>query len=689
MPDPSPFELNDRPASGYGGVASIARYGWESGFPVFEASDSRVIRQALQGFIRDASPEQVRAWDDSIPKLQTEFREVLLRDAGASEYTAILEYELPMESRRPDVVVLAGGAVVVLELKGKTRPSQADLDQASAYARDLRCYHRECADRKVHAVVVPTRARGDFGCEDGVHILGPDRIDAFVCDLAQEVAASPLEAVRFLSADAYRPLPSLVRAARELFNSGTLRTIHRARAATDPAVESIARIIHEAAATQTRHLVLVTGVPGAGKTLVGLRTVHAHFLDDLAIARPDGAPTAPAVFLSGNGPLVDVLQYELRLAGGDGKTFVRGVKDYVKRYSTRPGLVPPQHVLVFDEAQRAFDPGRVQELHGDLPGFKPGQSEPAHFIEFAGRIPQWCVVIGLIGSGQEIHVGEEAGLGQWRTAVEQALEPGAWRIHGPPDVQSLFAGSAIPFEPRRDLSLTTEIRFHLATDLHRFVGQLLEGDPGRECGGLAKRLESQGYHLRISRSLEMARAYLRERYATNPEARFGTIASSKDKHLEQFGVPNGFQATKRIRYGPWYGDGEESRSSCRHLQDVITEFGAQGLELDASLLAWGTDFRRLAGRWSNDLARGYRLGSNVKDPFQLRKNAYRVLLTRGRDATVVYVPRMPELDQTHGFLVDAGFKELRDPEGDFGDAIAGATSPAVSPSRTPMPPRPR
>lgn len=660
MSDHSPSELHDRPANGYGAAGGVARFGWESRFPVFEASDSRIIRQALQGFVRDASPEQVHAWDDSIPRLQTEVQEVLRADPGAAAYSAILEYELPMESRRPDVVVLAGGAVVVLELKGKIRPSQADLDQASAYARDLRCYHRECADREVHAVVVPTRARGCLGFEDGVHVLGPDQIDAFVLDRAREAGASPLEPVRFLSADAYRPLPSLVRAARELFHSGTLRTIHRARAATDPAVESIARIIHEAASTQTRHLILVTGVPGAGKTLVGLRTVHAHFLDDLAVARPDGAPTAPAVFLSGNGPLVDVLQYELRAAGGGGKTFVRGVKDYVKRYSTRPGLVPPQHVLVFDEAQRAFDPDRVRELHGDLPGFQPGQSEPAHFVEFAGRIPQWCVVIGLIGSGQEIHVGEEAGLGQWRTAVEQAQESGSWRIHGPPEVQSVFEGCAIPYNGRADLSLTTEIRFHLATDLHRFVAQLLEGDPEAECMALAKALERQGYHLRISRSLDTARAYLRERYSTHPDARFGLLASSKDKHLEGFGVPNGFQATQRIRYGPWYGDGEESRLSCRHLQDVITEFGAQGLELDAALLAWGTDLRRHQRRWSNELARGYRPGSKVRDPFQLRKNAYRVLLTRGRDANVIFVPPMPELDETYRFLVGAGFKELRD-----------------------------
>jgi hypothetical protein len=131
-----------------------------------------------------------------------------------------------------------------------------------------------------------------------------------------------------------------VKAARELLLHGELRRINRASAATEPAVDAIRKIVHEAARTKTRHLILVTGVPGAGKTLVGLQTVHAHYLDDLAIDRGNGKPTAPAVFLSGNGPLVQVLQYELKSAGGDGKTFVRDVKNYVKTYSSNRKKIP-------------------------------------------------------------------------------------------------------------------------------------------------------------------------------------------------------------------------------------------------------------------------------------------------------------------------------------------------------------
>ncbi|MGQ0735818.1 MAG: DNA/RNA helicase domain-containing protein [Acidobacteriota bacterium] len=584
---------------------------------------------------------------------------MLVRDVLAKHYSAILEYELPLESRRPDVVLLVAGGILVVELKGKVAPSQADIDQVAAYARDLSCYHRDCAGRSVVPVLVPTRATGYVRQDSTVHIAGPDALDGLIHVLTNGQTEPAIERASFLDETAYRPLPTLVEAARELFHSGELRTIHRARAATDPAVETITRIIHDAAAAKSRHLILVTGVPGAGKTLVGLRTVHAHYLDDLAVPRAQGKPTAPAVFLSGNGPLVEVLQYELRGAGGGGKTFVRGVKDYVKIYSAARHRVPLEHVLVFDEAQRAFDADMVRLKHQR--GSGADKSEPAHFMEFAERIPDWCAVIGLIGGGQEIHVGEEAGLVQWRWAVERASEPHRWQVHAPLAVADEFAGSPIRFDLQPSLNLDTELRFHFAKDLHQFVAKLLSGDSPETLQPLAQRLEADGFHLRLTRSLDAAKGYLRDRYADDRDARFGMVASSKDRDLVTFGIPNDFQSTKRVRVGPWYGDAEDavSRRSCRHLDICVTEFGAQGLELDATLLAWGTDFRLENGRWTNADARGYRHRSMVRDALQLRLNAYRVLLTRGRDACVVFVPPLAMLDQTFEYLKSAASGQSR------------------------------
>lgn len=634
-----------------------ARVGWESDFPTFRNAHPREVRERLSGFVRDASQEQERAWSECIPPLQREVQEVLDLNPSASGFSTILEYELPLDSRRSDVVLLVGAAVMVLELKGKLEPSQADLDQVAAYTRDLQCYHRDCAGRQVVPVLISTRAKGYVRNVDGIHIIGPDALDALIGRVSEEYSGQAILRARFLENDAYRPLPTIVEAARELMESRTIRELHpdRARAATDPAVDEISRIIHAAALSKSRHLILVTGVPGAGKTLVGLRTVHAKYLDDLAVARAGGKPTAPAVFLSGNGPLVQVLQYALKGAGGGGQTFVRPVRDYVKRYS-RLGAIPPEHVLVFDEAQRAFDPTQMQVTHGG----HASKSEPGEFIEFAGRIPEWCVVIGLVGGGQEIHVGEEAGIGQWADAIGTTADPSAWTIHCPPQVVPEVRRTGLTVEARPRLSLDTELRFHAAFDLHAFVADLLEGASPDVLRGRAERLETSRYHLRITRSLDTAKQYLRDRYREDPKARFGLIASSRDKDLEALGVPNGFQATKRVKVGPWYGSDEDDYDglSCRLLDTCVTEFGAQGLELDATLLAWGTDFIRMNGQWSNAQARRYVRSGNVNDPFQLRLNAYRVLLTRGRDGCVAFIPALPVMNDTYMHLTSAGFREI-------------------------------
>jgi hypothetical protein len=628
-----------------------ARYGWASDFHVFEGTPANIVRRALERFIGDASPEQVRAWDGSIEPLQQEVREVIAAEPTAERYASILEYELPRESRRPDVVLLISGAVVVLECKGQEQPTQADLDQASAYARDLRCYHRDCESVSVHAVLVATRAKGYLGFVGGVHVIGPDALDALIAKLDRPRVVPPITPQRFLDPDAYRPLPSLIRAARELFRTGDLGRIKRARSYTDPCVDRVAQIVHEAARTETRRLVLVTGVPGAGKTLVGLRIVHAGFLDDLAVPRSNGKPTAPAVFLSGNGPLVEVLQYELRSAGGGGKAFVRGVKDYVKQYTKRRASVPPEHVLVFDEAQRAWDAEHAQRKHQN----PQLVSEPEAFIEFAERIPKWCVVVGLIGGGQEIHLGEEAGLGQWHDAIIKARKRSDWHVHGPLEARDAFKGEGTPFLVSPDLNLDKSLRFHAAEVLHEWVAGVLEMQDATALRTLAQTMEEQGLHLRVTRDLETAKRYLRTRYKEDQAARFGILRSARDKALEEWGIT---QPTRFFQSGPWYADEEDSPNSCRRLREAITEFQAQGLELDATLLAWGTDLLVESATWSNKFAKRYLRSGSVKDPMQLRKNAYRVLLTRGRDATVIFLPPIPELNETFNFLVAAGVVEL-------------------------------
>jgi hypothetical protein len=463
-----------------------------------------------------------------------------------------------------------------------------------------------------------------------------------------------ISAQEFLALDAYAPLPTIVQAARELFHRRELPMIRRARAATDPALQYISAIARQAAQDRSRHLVLLSGVPGSGKTLVGLQLVHAHWLDELAVPRANGRTMSPAVYLSGNGPLVQVLQDALKDAGGGGRTFVQDIKAYVRAH-TRPGHpVPPEHLIVFDEAQRAHDADRVAHVHR----VPVAMSEPEHLVEFCQRIPEWCVLVALIGGGQAIHVGEEGGVRLWHEAVRRSARATDWTVHGAPAFAETFPGlpGATCWNPV--LSLDTEIRFHLTPRVHRFVAGLLDGLRAEQLRPLADELHDGGHRFLLTRELDSARGYLRERYADARFARYGLVASSKDKWLPAFGVDNTFQTTKQLRVGPWYNaDPSDSRSCCR-LETVATEFSSQGLELDCALLAWGSDLLWAADDWSIECA-----GKNrppLKDPLTVRKNVYRVLLTRGRDGTIIYVPDDRRMDATAERLRAAGIADLCD-----------------------------
>jgi hypothetical protein len=483
-----------------------------------------------------------------------------------------------------------------------------------------------------------------------VYVTSHDYLDELLEKLASRDA--PLVSVReFLAPDAYAPLPTIVQAARELFAKRPLPFIKRARASTEPALKYITDVAHEAAQTKTRHLVLLSGVPGSGKTLVGLQLVHAGWLDDLSVLRESGKPSAPAVYLSGNGPLVQVLQHALKDAGGGGRTFVQGIKDYVAYHSRRTSP-PPEHLIVFDEAQRAHDAERVAQVH-DAP---VGRSEPEHLLEFCERIPEWCVLAALIGDGQAIHVGEEGGPQLWADATNVLKDRENWRVHACSRLVQSFGTASVDTYSADVLDLDTEIRFHLTPKVHRFVEGLLGANNNDALRLIANELHEGGYRFLVSRDLGQAKDYLRERYADAVHARYGLLASSRDKWLPTFGVDNTFQTTKRLRVGPWYNAAPDDVQSCCQLNTVATEFSSQGLELDCALVAWGSDLLWTDAGWS--ITHSRKTQGVVRDAVALRKNLYRVLLTRGRDATVTFVPPDARFDSTFAKLLEVGFRPL-------------------------------
>ena len=629
--------------------------GWASQLPVVAAASIDEVVNSLAAFVSHATPEQMRAWKASVPRFQKECAKILVEQSNAIYYGAVLEFQMPDGSHRVDAVLLVSGAVLVLEFKGDGNWQPEYVEQAADYARRLYWYHSLCGEAsvRVHTILVSYGQKGDEIFGEWHTRTNIEQLADVVRRFDRPSEAPPITIERFVAPELCQPSPSLVQAARRFFSDHELPHIKRIDAITDATVQRVVSEIRATHAAQKRKLILVSGVPGAGKTYVGLKIAHEKFLDDLAEPMPSGEkPTAPAVFLSGNGPLVEVLQYELKRAGGGGRVFVRGIKQFVERYTKKRSGSPPHHVLIFDEAQRAWDEQKVRASHDD----KAATSEPEAFVRFAERVPAWSVVIGLIGEGQEIHVGEEAGMTLWADAVARAQ--GEWEVVGPGRFRENFQTKRVAFKSYEELHLARSVRFSFAEGLSDWAAGLVAGNQGaKSLAAIAASLAKQGYQLRVTRDLTRAKDFLWAKYRSIPDARFGLLVSSRDKSLKDHGVVP--SDGRFFRPGPWYADSESSPSSCRRLQDAITEFSAQGLELDHALLVWGGDFVLKAGTWDSSAAKKYLKRSSVKDPLQLRRNAYRVLLTRGREGVLICLPQsIRELDETYAFLVEAGCEVL-------------------------------
>ncbi len=629
-------------------------FGWLSTLAEFAHDRPDAIRDALLAFVRDASPEQIDAWGREIPVVRDAAQHSVTSFPPSRLHSVLLEYELPREGgRRPDVILLGNGTILVLEFKGKDMVNRADLDQVAAYARDLRGYHSMSHDQRIVPALIPMWYRGTRARYDDVEVLPPRELGTFVFEHAQAAVGPLIPGAQWADA-AYEPLPGLVEAARLIFNNRPLPFIRQARSAGIPqALDYLSRTAHVAAATRTRQLALLTGVPGAGKTLVGLQLVHDRRLEDLVevvSGRPRGAP---AVFLSGNGPLVDVLRHALQGDSGEEKIFVNGIKSYLKQYVVRKRqLVPPEHIVVFDEAQRAWDREMISEKH------EVDASEPDLVIQLANSIPGWSMVLGLVGEGQEIHKGEEAGLSQWADAIRHNTNSEQWEVHAAPKLAGLFPAPTFRFNPVPELDLTTTLRSHLASSVHAWVGALLSSSRGAsELSELASLIRREGFVMYVTRDLGKAADYVRERYRGQIDKRFGYVASSRARNLEAIGIDNSFNATRQTKPGPWYNDPPGSPFSCCQLLRVVTEFQAQGLELDCPLVCWGDDLTHDGTSWR---VAARRLDRRYRDPEALRVNSYRVLLTRGRDGFLVFVPpdRGNGMDSTAAHLEACGLRAL-------------------------------
>jgi len=615
--------MTNTPRQTWGWAGTVGDY-LNTPVEVWKASMS-AHHQALLG--TPPSSSQVSAWAQSDQVLRASFRDIAIGEPSVTSWGIAFEYELPLEGgRRPDVVVLAGGTVVILEFKQNPIVDRAGIDQVNAYVRDLAEYHSETHEKPIFPVLVlPTSVTPVV--VDQTPVVNADSLAKTLIDLSSD---GHIDVGSWVNGN-YQPLPFLIAAARRIFQNEPLPHIKRALATEIPrAVDLLGNLAEQAAANHQRVLAFVAGVPGSGKTLAGLSLVYERT-----------AKMSAATFLSGNGPLVEVLRDALK-----SKVFVRDLHAYIKSYGMTE-KIPSEHVIVFDEAQRAWDAAYMN--------FKQGinKSEPELLIDVAERLPGWACLVGLVGDGQEINKGEESGIDQWYEAVRAERGRSEWHVHCPPRLALAFPTTRTTSHDVLDL--TTSLRSKRADYLHSWVAALLEGERAK-AARLATGIHASTFPMYITRDLDEAKMYLRHLYAGQPDKRYGLLASARSQgHLPKFGVDSSYPATKRVKLARWYNEPYGNPQSCCSLTDVVTEFGCQGLELDMPVICWSTDMLWAGSAWK---IRQIRSQYPLKDNDALRRNAYRVLLTRGRDGFIIFMPPDPELDETEACLLAAGVRPL-------------------------------
>lgn len=585
---------------------------------------------------------------------------LIMRDALAAQpdFTVYFEFAIPRMGKRADVVVVIGDCIFVIEFKvGSEQFDRHAVEQVEDYALDLKNFHAGSHHLSIVPILIATHvaASRDVQLElalDQVakplqlatHDLGP-----VIAMIARHHQAAFFDAVAW-AASGYRPTPTIVEAARALYARHGVEDITRSDADAinlGKTQDVIAGVIEDAKAHGSKAICFVTGVPGAGKTLAGL---------NIATQRSEAHQDEHAVFLSGNGPLVDVLREALtrdqhKRLGGSKQNVERKVRAFIQNIHVfrdeyvRTHDAPVEHVVVFDEAQRAWTRAQASKFMQSKRSIEDfDMSEPEFLLSVMDRHDDWCTVICLIGGGQEINTGE-AGLSEWMAAIRQRFPH--WHVHASAQIQqpdydlNHDAKSFIATEQvtlHEDLHLGVSMRSFRAETLSDFISHLLNGDAesARDAHG---RLSA--YPLLLTRDLARARSWLREK-ARGTE-RYGLVASSGAMRLR----PEGLHVKAGIDPPNWFLNDRSDVRSSYYLEDVASEFDVQGLELDWTGVCWDADLRYVHGDWCSYNFKGTKWQS-VKDRFRrlYLKNAYRVILTRARQGMVIFVPKGDDADAT-------------------------------------------
>ncbi|SNT03993.1 Uncharacterized conserved protein [Ekhidna lutea] len=630
-------------------------------------NNSRIIGELAINHGFDLGELQKNAWRQQI--------EILKDQLNSINGHIFFEFAIPRMGKRVDNVVIAGNSILILEFKigEKSYPNHA-IDQVLDYALDLKNFHEGSHDKDLIPILISSKANS---VDIEIQKFEDSLFQPILCNSTNIRAA--IEQIRenstvidpnIWSNSRYQPTPTIVEAAQALYKGHNVQEISRSDSGAinlSRTSDSISQIIEDSKANNKKSICFITGVPGAGKTLAGLNIANERMKAD---------ENENAVFLSGNGPLVQVLREALardessnsditkREACQKANAFIQNIHHF-RDEALLSDRAPVEKVVVFDEAQRAWTKEKSSSFMRRRGNTDFEMSEPDFLISILDRHDDWCTIVCLIGGGQEINTGE-AGLEEWISALKAHYSE--WNIYHSELIANnndyLKSDELKEWMHRNsnsmtDLHLAVSVRSFRSEKVSDLVHSVLDGN--LKIAQILHNQLIQDYPIKLTRDLDKAKAWIR-RIARGNE-RIGLICSSGAKRL----IPLGIHAKNEIEPPNWFLNPKEDVRSSNFLEEVATEFDIQGLEIDWAIVAWDGDlyhnsewnFQNFKGtKWMNinkEIDRAYKL------------NAYRVLLTRARQGMVIYIPEGSSTDPTRpanfydgtfNFLKKIGIKEI-------------------------------
>lgn len=569
----------------------------------------------------------------------------------------------PEWEKRVDNILIINNLIFVIEFKvGDRSYSNYAQNQTIDYCLDLQNFHEGSHNKTIVPILIATNAPSKpSNINDSLNLTtcilcNKENFKEILLQILDQAKTTESLDIHSWENSVYKPTPTIIEAAQALYKGHSVKEISRSDAGTinlSNTSHLINKIIEDSKTQHKKSICFLTGVPGAGKTLAGLNIANERLKTD---------ESEHSVFLSGNGPLVDVLREALTRdsvesakksgqrvsrteAERKAKAFIQNIHHF-RDDNLRTPHAPIEKVVVFDEAQRAWQKEQVskfmQQKKG-IPNFD--MSEPEYLISVMNRHDDWCTIICLIGGGQEINTGE-AGVSEWIESLKTKYQ--AWDI---------YYSDKILAEPNtylNDLDLSNWVRkhghqrsdLHLSTSIRSFrsekVASLIQSILDNQNDQASKIYQEikHNYPIKATRDLAKAKAWLRNQ-ARGTE-RIGLIASSGAKRLKAEGI----YVKNEISPTDWFLNSQDDTRSSYYLEDIATEFDIQGLEIDYTCVTWdinlyydeGWQFQNFKGsKWQNikkDATKSYLL------------NAYRVLLTRARQGMVIFIPAVDGTDPT-------------------------------------------